>query len=57
MRQELLANPSSQDKEKEEAFIVESVLHYFEKPVPMHMPPRQMESTILSALHRYFQTK
>jgi hypothetical protein len=55
--QELFAIPSQSEKTKEEAFIVKAVIRYFEKPAtgqPSRNP--RMESSILSALHRYFDT-
>lgn len=53
--QELFATPSQSEKKREEAFIVKAVIRYFEKPVTGRLPSgSQMESSILSALHRYF---
>jgi len=53
--QELFATPSQSEKKKEEAFIVKAVIRYFEKPVTGRLSSgSQMESSILSALHRYF---
>jgi hypothetical protein len=54
--QELFATPSQSEKKREEAFIVKAVIRYFEKPDAGRQSPRQMESSILSALHRYFET-
>jgi hypothetical protein len=43
---------------REESFIVKAVIRYFEKPeAGPSSPGRQMESCILSALHRYFDTR
>jgi hypothetical protein len=53
--QELFATPSQSEKKREEAFIVKAVIRYFEKPVTGRLSSgSQMESSILSALHRYF---
>ena len=53
--QELFATPSQSEKKREEAFIVKAVIRYFEKPVTGSLSSgSQMESSILSALHRYF---
>ena len=55
--QELFAVPAQSEKKKEEAFIVRAVIRYFEKPEAGRTSSRQeMESSILSALHRYFDT-
>ena len=55
--QELFATPIQSDKKREEAFIVKAVIRYFEKPdAGRQSPGRQMETSILSALHRYFDT-
>lgn len=53
--QELFAIPTQSEKKREEAFIVKAVIRYFEKPAAC--PPsavRPMETSILAALHRYF---
>jgi hypothetical protein len=56
--QELFATPIQSEKKREESFIVKSVIRYFEKPeAGPSSPGRQMESCILSALHRYFDTR
>lgn len=56
--QELFAASTQSEKQKEEAFIVRAVIRYFEKPsAGQPAPCRQMESSILSALHRYFDTR
>ena len=53
--QELFAIPTQSEKKREEAFIVKAVIRYFEKPVTGRLSSgSQMESSILSALHRYF---
>ncbi len=53
--QELFAAETRSEKKKEEAFIVKSVIRYFEKSETGRLSPgSQMESSILSALHRYF---
>jgi hypothetical protein len=53
--QELFAATTKAERQKEEAFIVRAVIRYFEKPTAgQPAPGRQMESSILSALHRYF---
>ena len=53
--QELFATSSQSEKKWEEAFIVKAVIRYFEKPVTGRLSSgSQMESSILSALHRYF---
>jgi hypothetical protein len=53
--QELFATSSQSEKKREEAFIVKAVIRYFEKPVTGRLSSgSQMESSILSALHRYF---
>ena len=55
--QELFAIPRQSEKKKEEAFIVKAVIRYFEKPAIGRLSPgSQMESSILSALHRYFDS-
>jgi hypothetical protein len=55
--QELFAIPSQSEKKREEAFIVKAVIRYFEKPATGQPSlNRRMESSILSALHRYFDT-
>jgi hypothetical protein len=53
--QELFATPIHSDKKREEAFIVKAVIRYFERPeAGQSSTGRLMESSILSALHRYF---
>jgi hypothetical protein len=55
--QELFATPIQSDKKREEAFIVKAVIRYFEKPeAGQSSTGRLMESSILSALYRYFDT-
>jgi len=56
--QELFAESTQSEKRKEEAFIVRAVIRYFEKPdAGLPAAGRGMESSILSALHRYFDTR
>jgi hypothetical protein len=56
--QDLFATPIQSEKKREEAFIVKAVIRYFEKPeAGRPTSGRQMESSILSALHRYFDAK
>jgi hypothetical protein len=51
----LFATPTQSETKREEAFIVKAVIRYFEKPATGRLSPGiQMESSILSALHRYF---
>ena len=53
--QELFAASTPSEKTKEEAFIVCAVIRYFERSASGQPPPgRQIEISILSALHRYF---
>ena len=55
--QDLFAAPIQSEKKREEAFIVKAVIRYFEKPASgQPSAGRQMETSILSALHRYFDT-
>ncbi len=55
--QELFAASTQSEKQKEETFIVRAVIRYFEKPAASQPSPGQMESSILSALHRYFDNR
>lgn len=53
--QELFAIPTQSEKKKEETFIVKAVIRYFEKPsAGQPSDGRLMETSILAALHRYF---
>lgn len=53
--QELFAPTIQSEKKREEAFIVKAVIRYFEKPASGEPSQgRQLESSILSAFHRYF---
>jgi len=55
--QELFATPSQSEKKREEAFIVKAVIRYFERPASAQSSSAMpLESSILSALHRYFDT-
>ena len=55
--QELFATSTQSEKQKEETFIVKAVIRYFEKAAGQPSPGHGMESSILSALHRYFDTR
>ena len=55
--QELFRTSIQSDKKREEAFIVKAVIRYFEKPASgQPSAGLRMETSILSALHRYFDT-
>jgi hypothetical protein len=55
---ELFATPIQSEKKREEAFIVKAVIRYFEKPAAgQYSPGPPIETSILSALHRYFDTR
>ena len=54
--QDLFASQAKHEKPQEEKAIVRAVIRYFEKAAPRrHASGADMESSIVNALHRYFQ--
>lgn len=54
--QDLCCGQAQQQKIQEEKAIVSAVIRYFEKGAPQrHATMGTMESSIISALHRYFE--
>jgi hypothetical protein len=54
--QDLFASQAKHEKLQEEKAIVRAVIRYFEKAAPRsHASGADMESSIVNALHRYFQ--
>ena len=54
--QDLFASQAKHEKLQEEKAIVRAVIRYFEKAAPHgHASGADMESSIVNALHRYFQ--
>ena len=54
--QDLFVAQAKHEKLQEEKAIVRAVIRYFEKAAPhSHASGADMESSIVNALHRYFQ--
>ena len=55
--QDLFAYQAKHDKRQEEKAIVRAVIRYFETAPPQNAAGGAVESSIVNALHRYFEGK
>jgi hypothetical protein len=55
--QDLYAASAERNKEQEEKAIVSAMIRYFERMPPLNADGREMEPSIINALHRYFEVK